>query len=130
VISKRLKDLRTERGLSVAELASRSGVSQPYIWQIESGRRKNPGSESLQKLAKALGVSVNDLLSAPATVQQADLESLPASLQEFTKKRGKALGVRREDLDMLRHISYRGRRPQNVDEWELIFLFLRRILKA
>ena len=38
MISEKLKELRQERGMSVRELAERSGLSQPYIWQIERGK--------------------------------------------------------------------------------------------
>jgi len=38
------------------------------------------------------------------------------------------LGVRREDVEMLKQIHYRGQRPGTLEDWELIFLFIRRIL--
>jgi transcriptional regulator with XRE-family HTH domain len=34
-----LKSLRKDRGYSLRDLAQRSGYSQRYIWDIESGRR-------------------------------------------------------------------------------------------
>jgi ribosome-binding protein aMBF1 (putative translation factor) len=52
---------REHRGLSGQQLATASGVSQPYISDIE--RRKKPGSvDALAKLAKALGVKIDDLV--------------------------------------------------------------------
>ncbi len=129
-ISDRLKQERLERGVSVADLAERSGVSQPHIWQIESGRRKNPGGATLQKLAGALGVGVEELLSGPKELLDEDVQELSESLREFITKRGKALGIRKEDVRMLKHISYRGRRPENIQDWELIFVFLQRMLST
>ena len=59
VISK----LRQRRGWSQAELARRAKVSQPYLNQLESGAKgKSPGVKILQRLAKALGVPVTELL--------------------------------------------------------------------
>ena len=53
----RLKELREVASLSQEELATRAEMSRGGIAQIETGRRK-PGWETLQKLAKALGVSI------------------------------------------------------------------------
>jgi len=128
-VSERLKRLRQEKNLSVADLAERAGVSKPYIWQIECGRRQNPSGDKLQKLASALGVTIADLIGAPAGIPEEALGEAPESLREFAKRRGKALGVRREDVEMLKYVHYRGKRPETVEDWELILLFLRRILE-
>jgi transcriptional regulator with XRE-family HTH domain len=61
-IAKRLTRLRTQRGISQAQLARLSGVSQTYVNSLELGHQKNPGIETLRKLAKALGVPVARLL--------------------------------------------------------------------
>lgn len=54
----RLTKVRQEKGLSQRELARRSGVSQPEISKIESGKMKAyPAYE--RKLAAALGVKVS-----------------------------------------------------------------------
>jgi DNA-binding Xre family transcriptional regulator len=52
---------RAHRGLTGHQLAERSGVPQSYISEIE--RAVKPGSvQALAKLARALGVSVDDLV--------------------------------------------------------------------
>jgi ribosome-binding protein aMBF1 (putative translation factor) len=51
---------REHRGLSARALASRAGFSAAYLSQIETG--KKPGSlEAMAKLARALGVDMEDL---------------------------------------------------------------------
>ena len=80
------------------------------------------------RLASALGTTVADLMGAPAGIEEEALESVPDSLRDFVKKRGRTLGVRREDVEMLKQIHYRGQRPDRLEDWELIFLFIRRIL--
>jgi ribosome-binding protein aMBF1 (putative translation factor) len=51
---------REHRGLSAGALASRAGLSAAYLSQIEAG--KKPGSfEAMAKLARALGVDLEDL---------------------------------------------------------------------
>lgn len=127
-LAEKLKVLRTEKGWGVAELAAQSGVSKPYIWQIEEERRKNPSGEMLRRLASALGTTVAYLMDAPGGINEDALADLPASLRVFAKRCGKRHGLQAEDLDMLKRIHYRGKRPDNPDDWELIYLFLKRIL--
>jgi transcriptional regulator with XRE-family HTH domain len=57
-----LKRIREDKGLSQLELATRAGVAQGYVSELEAGRKKNPGIVTLRKLAKALGVPVTALL--------------------------------------------------------------------
>ena len=54
--------MRTERGWSQSELARRSGVSQSFISQLELGTRTQAQASVLVALAKALGVTVDELL--------------------------------------------------------------------
>lgn len=56
-----VKKIREEVGISQAELARLSGVKQQNISKIESGENRNPGIETLNALAKAMGRSVMDL---------------------------------------------------------------------
>ena len=57
---KRLASLRKAQNLSQEELASRANMHAVAITYIETGKRK-PGITSLYKLAKGLGISVEDL---------------------------------------------------------------------
>ena len=57
-----IKTLREEKGLSQKALAERVGVTDAYITMLETGVRKNPSLAVLQRLAKALGVPVTELL--------------------------------------------------------------------
>jgi XRE family transcriptional regulator of biofilm formation len=54
--------LRETKSLTQIELAKRAKVSQGYLAAIERGLKRNPSLEVLQRLAKALGVSVTALL--------------------------------------------------------------------
>ena len=56
-----LRQEREKKGLSQTELARLSGVKQQNISMIESGDRKNPGIETLNALAVALGCDLRDL---------------------------------------------------------------------
>lgn len=57
-----IKSMRTERGLTQAELAKRMRVSQPYVAQLET-RGANPSVKTLHKIAKALKCNIWELIS-------------------------------------------------------------------
>jgi len=127
-LKNRLKDLRSAKEMTVAGLAKASGVSPPYIWQIENGTKKNPSGEVLVKLAAGLGTTVADLIGSSVVIGEDALRKVPPSLKRFVKKKGKQLDIRQEDVAMLKDIHFRGRHPTKDEDWELIFLFLKRIL--
>lgn len=58
-----LKQLRESLGITQMELARRSGVRQSTICDIEVGRTKGPTLRIAAKLATALGVPVQALVS-------------------------------------------------------------------
>lgn len=51
-----LRLAREMKGETLRSLAAKSGVSNPLISQIENGRCKSPGFETVVKLARALNV--------------------------------------------------------------------------
>jgi transcriptional regulator with XRE-family HTH domain len=55
LIEHKIATLRKRRGLTQAELARRSGVSQPMIAQIESGALNNLTLKTLARTARVLG---------------------------------------------------------------------------
>ena len=61
-ISKRLKDVRKAKDISVYKLSQLSGVSETHIRDLERGDR-NPSFDTLSKIAAPLGISLSDLLN-------------------------------------------------------------------
>ncbi|MBE9225512.1 helix-turn-helix transcriptional regulator [Phormidium sp. LEGE 05292] len=57
-----IKQRRGELGISQEELAFRSGLHRTYISDIERGTR-NPSLENIEKLAKALEISISTLFA-------------------------------------------------------------------
>lgn len=55
-----LKEQRVSAKLSLRQLADQTGVSNPYLSQIERGLRK-PSAEVLQQIAKALRISAEQV---------------------------------------------------------------------
>lgn len=61
-LANRLKELRIRKKLSLQDLADHIGASKAHVWDLETGRSKNPTIELLTKLAQALGTSISDLV--------------------------------------------------------------------
>ncbi|OGC54250.1 hypothetical protein A2797_00745 [candidate division WWE3 bacterium RIFCSPHIGHO2_01_FULL_48_15] len=57
-----IKKRRTKLGLSQEDFAQKSGVKYTTLTKIESGVIKTPSVLMVEKIAKALGVSIEDLL--------------------------------------------------------------------
>lgn len=57
----KLRQIRLEQGLSMGQLSAKSGVSRPYISQIESSR-SIPRVDIVCRLCKGLDVAPNDLI--------------------------------------------------------------------
>jgi transcriptional regulator with XRE-family HTH domain len=80
VLGANLRARRDDQGISLSELARRSGIAKGTLSQLESGAG-NPTIETVFSLSNALGVPVSSLLSEPPTsgvvlVRSAELEVL------------------------------------------------------
>ena len=75
--------LRASRGMSRRDLAEASGLSYPYVSQIENGDRE-PSMKALSALAGALGVELGALTSAPDVWMAAPMLADMAPDRAFT----------------------------------------------
>lgn len=57
----KLKEIRIQKGLTIRELANKSNLAYSYISELENLNKSNPSKETMDKLAKALGVTVAEL---------------------------------------------------------------------
>jgi len=62
-IGDNLKKLRAKKGYSLEKVARLADLSLNTVIRIESGVNKNPTIDTLTKLARALEVSVDDLIN-------------------------------------------------------------------
>lgn len=63
-VRRRLRELRSERGLTLETVATRAGLDVSTLSRLESGKRRI-ALDHLPGLAAALGVSSDELLTAP-----------------------------------------------------------------
>ncbi len=74
-----LRVMRTQRGLSGAELARRADLSRPYLVQIENGERRAPRA-TWAKILDALGSSLEELESLVVTISNMQAEIATAEV--------------------------------------------------
>src|SRR6187549_819242 len=77
----KLRKQRRRLGLTLDELAGRTGISKPYLSLIETGRVPNPPSdEKLKRLEQSLGFPSGELLT------QAHLHRTPKDVRAMLAK--------------------------------------------
>lgn len=57
----RIKEVREEKKMSVAELAEKSGISRQQIYNLESDKENDPKLSTLLKIAEAMGVTLDTI---------------------------------------------------------------------
>ena len=62
-LAKNVKRLREAKGLSQEKLARLADVANNTLIKMESGENNNPTLETLKRVAKALDVSVDNLIN-------------------------------------------------------------------
>ena len=62
MLGKNIKELRQKRKLSQEKLARLTDISLNTLTKIESGFTKRPSIQTIHKIAKSLGVSLDELV--------------------------------------------------------------------
>jgi transcriptional regulator with XRE-family HTH domain len=61
-LPKRIRQARTDRGITQRELSKMSGVSYSTLTKLETGIIKNPSFVVIFRITKALDIRVDDLI--------------------------------------------------------------------
>ena len=70
-----LTHLVAEKGISSAELARKTGISQPVVYRLISGETSNPQVLTLKPIADYFGVSLEQLLGLVPLDNQSSLDN-------------------------------------------------------
>ena len=91
-ISKRLKEIRKAKDISVYRLSQLSGVSETHIRDLERGDR-NPSLDTIAKIAAAMGLSLPELLNEKdsATYLNAKEQALVECFRQLPDDKADAL---------------------------------------
>lgn len=76
-LAKRIRDWRYAKGWGPDELAGRAEISRTALYQIECGKTETPRAATLSRIARALGVPVETLLSADPNRMRERLSVVP-----------------------------------------------------
>ncbi len=87
VVGQRIRNYRTQKGLSQEKLAELSGCHPTYIGQLERGE-KNATLESIEKITAALGISLSKLFEKLGR-QEDDATDIPLACYEFLSAKSK-----------------------------------------
>jgi transcriptional regulator with XRE-family HTH domain len=94
-VRRRLRELRTERALTLEQVAGRASIDVSTLSRLESGKRRL-ALDHIPGLAAALGVSADELLGPPAR-QDPRVRSRPRTRKGLTMwpltRRGPAAGL-------------------------------------
>ena len=88
-----LRKHRERTRKSLQQVADDVGASKAHIWELETGRAKNPSIELLTKLAKTFDVSVSDLIdeNPGAPDDSPELVALYRELKELSEADRRAI---------------------------------------
>ena len=80
-IGSAIRNLRRDRGWTIARLAEGIGFSRDYLWKVETGR-SHPSLQFVQAVADCFGVPVGALLGGGS----GDLAHLPVDVAAFVTR--------------------------------------------
>jgi len=86
LLGRRIRQLRKIRTMTQEQLGERAGVDYKYLGGIERGER-NPSTENLAKIAKALGVKIHEIFVFDHEIE--DMRLLKKSIDELLKEANK-----------------------------------------
>lgn len=126
-LAERLRELRNQHAKRLKDVADAAGISVPYLSDLERGRT-NPSMETLQALARAYQMSLQDLIGPVDFGGPSSTGWLPPGLAELAADPvlGPQLGP--DWVASLSRIELRGKRPRTKEDWYEIFLHLRRVI--
>lgn len=117
-IGPRLRAERHGADLSLAQLATMTGVSKTYLLKLETGKDANPSLEVLRRIAEALDLTVADLVGAPPLRGVPDDYDVPSTLKAFADE----VGLSRHEVETLASIKWRrAEQPRTPDRWRYIY---------
>lgn len=99
-LAAKLKALRLRKNKSLQQVADAVGASKNHIWDLETGKSRNPSIELLTKLARCFGVSVAELIGENPTGKDEDPQvvAMYRELKELTSKDREAIQLMMDHL--------------------------------
>ena len=89
MIGSRVKKFRKEKRMSISELAEKAGVAKSYISSLERDLQTNPSIQFIEKITRALDISIDSLIQdepAKGTLDSEWLEIVEEAMKSGVSK--------------------------------------------
>lgn len=128
-VGERVRSRRLELGLTQNDLAEKAGISKSFLSDVECGRR-SIGAENLLDLGRAMGVSLDFLMTGESSGEHEDKE-IPAALARFAGEQGLSVRETMTILELQERIMSARKRPkarlEEVD-WKAFYESVKKFL--
>lgn len=124
-LGERLRSLRKGRNLTLRHVEADTGISIPYLSDLERDKVPNPSLETLGKLANVFELAVGDLLDGVDELG-GTRRGVPPALLQLLEDEEVGGELTPEWIRALQGVQYRGRQPENAREWKELFFYLKR----
>ena len=102
MVNNRIKSRRTELKMTAKQLSEKTGLTPAYISQLENGKRENPSTDVMDKIANALCTTIDYLLNKTDDKEQEKTEQLsPKAERDIQKSLNETLNVLENSQDAL-----------------------------
>ena len=119
-VGERIKKRRAELDWTQDQLAQKAGISKSFLSDLENGKR-SVGAENLLDIARALGVSIDFLMTGEASEKPVTEVPIPATLAKFAAEEGLSFRETIMLLDMQKQIvAHRSAKKKNQDGLESV----------
>jgi transcriptional regulator with XRE-family HTH domain len=102
-VGERIKTRRLELEWTQDQLAQKAGISKSFLSDLENGKR-SVGAENLLDIARALGVSIDYLMTGKMSEKPVTEVPIPATLARFAAEEGLSFRQTLVLLDMQKQI--------------------------
>ncbi len=124
-LAKRLKQLRTQRGMSQEFLAEESRVSLRTIQRIENNESK-PTGETIKRLSVSLDVTMNELVDSKQKHETGDIKASLILLKQLKSKTTNKSETRtfKRFIDLLNNLKEKDLTPEQLNAIESYLQYL------
>ena len=131
-VGERIRNRRLELGWTQERLAESAQISGGFLSDLETGKR-NVGAENLLGIAKALGLTLDYLMTGDESKPKSSEVQIPASLAAFANRAQLSFQHALMLLDMRRQIKGHRSNTQSDDlekfDWQKFYEAVKPFLK-
>ncbi len=128
----RLRNPRTEKGMTLPELADKTGLSKGFLSQLENEQQTNPSLDTLKKIADVFGITLAELLQKDSVKAKRIVpDTIDPSLKEcLDEMRHEGLTPNEDVLQAIFAVQHRkGTQPKTKSDWRYLYDSIERWMK-